>query len=83
MTVTSPQFSRLVASLPSGTLREKVAEGKGIEPLRRYSDRRLASEYLTARSTLRVQREGLDEVSGRMREVYQSCGRACALSPSN
>lgn len=66
----APQFSRLVAGLPSGTLRE-VAEGIGIEPMRRYSDRRLASEYLTARSTLRDYRdEGLDEVSGRMGGCY-------------
>lgn len=63
----APQFSRLVAGLPSGTLRE-VAEGIGIEPMRRYSDRGLASQYLTARSTLRDHREGLDEVSGRMGE---------------
>jgi hypothetical protein len=39
----------------------EVAEGKGIEPLRRDSDHGLASQYLTARSTLRDYREGLDE----------------------
>lgn len=57
---TPPRFSGPVASLPSGILRG-MAEGIGIEPMRRYSDRRLASEYLTARSTLRVYREVLDD----------------------
>lgn len=38
-----------------------VAEGIGIEPMRRDSDRGLASQYLTARSTLRDYREGLDD----------------------
>lgn len=52
LAVTLPRFSGPVAGLPSGTLRE-LAEGVGIEPTRRYSDRGLASQYLAARSTLR------------------------------
>jgi hypothetical protein len=82
---TPPRFSGPVASLPSGILRG-VAEGIGIEPMRRYSDRRLASEYLTARSTLHDYREGLNEISGRMAALYiddGAHGRTRTYTPKN
>jgi hypothetical protein len=52
LTVTSPRFSGPVAGHPSGTL-HKVAEGIGIEPMRRYSGLGLAIRHFTAQSALR------------------------------